>query len=49
MAASTLENTIDEKPNDESLAAIVEGNAFLESGAAGRFSSGRDLIEAALS
>lgn len=38
-----------EEPNEESLAAIAEGNAFLASGKDGRFSNGRDLIEAALS
>lgn len=38
-----------EEPNDESLAAIAEGNAFLASGEEGRFSNARDLIEAATS
>lgn len=38
-----------EEPNDESLAAIREGDAFLASGKEGRFSSGHDLIEAAMS
>lgn len=37
-----------EGPNEESLAAIAEGNAFLASGATGRFASGHDLIEAAM-
>lgn len=38
-----------EEPNDESLSAIVEGDRFLASGKAGRFASGRDLLEAAMS
>lgn len=38
-----------EEPNDESLAAISEGNAFLASGKPGRFTSGDDLLEAAMS
>ena len=38
-----------EEPNDESLAAIVEGDRFLASGKAGRFASGHDLLEAAMS
>lgn len=38
-----------EEPNDESLAAISEGNAFLASGKPGRFTSGGDLLEAAMS
>ena len=38
-----------EEPNEESLAAIAEGDAFLASGKEGRFSSARDLIEAAMS
>ena len=37
-----------EEPNEESLAAIAEGNAFLASGAEGRYANGRDLIEAAM-
>jgi DNA-damage-inducible protein J len=37
-----------EEPNDESLGAIREGDAFLASGKQGRFSDGRSLIEAAL-
>ena len=36
-----------EGPNEESLAAIAEGDAFLASGQGGRFANGRDLIEAA--
>ena len=36
-----------EEPNEESLAAIAEGDAFLASGQGGRFANGRDLIEAA--
>ena len=39
----------DDEPNAESLAAIEEGDRFLESGRAGRFSDGASLIEAALS
>ena len=38
-----------EEPNDESLSAISEGNDFLSSGKSGRFTSGRDLLEAAMS
>ena len=38
-----------EEPNDESLAAIAEGDRFLSSGKTGRFTSGHDLIEAAMS
>ena len=38
-----------EVPNAESLEAIAEGDAFLASGNPGRFSNGRDLIEAAMS
>lgn len=38
-----------EEPNEESLAAIVEGDAFLASGRPGRYSSGRELLEAAMS
>lgn len=37
-----------EEPNEESLAAIAEGDAFLASGQGGRFTSGHDLIEAAM-
>lgn len=36
-----------EEPNEESLAAIAEGDAFLASGQSGRFANGHDLIEAA--
>ena len=36
-----------EGPNEESLAAIAEGDAFLASGQSGRFANGHDLIEAA--
>ena len=35
------------EPNEESLAAIAEGDAFLASGQGGRFANGHDLIEAA--
>lgn len=38
-----------EEPNAESLDAIHEGDEFLSSGKRGRFSSGADLIAAALS
>ncbi len=38
-----------EEPNDESLEAIREGDAFLASGKDGRFTSGSDLIVVALS
>ena len=38
-----------EEPNAESLDAIREGDEFLSSGKKGRFSSGADLIAAALS
>ena len=38
-----------EEPNDESLEAIREGNAFLASGKKGRFTNGEDLIAEALS
>lgn len=38
-----------EEPNNESLYAIAEGERFLASGKEGRFSSGHDLIEAAIS
>ena len=34
-----------EGPNEESLAAIAEGDAFLASGQSRRFANGRDLIE----
>lgn len=37
-----------EEPNDESLEAIREGDAFLASGKEGRFTSGADLIAAAM-
>lgn len=37
-----------EEPNFESLEAIAEGDAFLASGNPGRFTNGRDLIEAAM-
>lgn len=37
-----------EEPNDESLAAIAEGDAFLSSGKPGRFSSGADLLKVAM-
>ena len=37
-----------EEPNEESLAAIAEGSAFLASGAGGRYANGCDLIEAAM-
>lgn len=37
-----------EEPNDESLASIREGDAFLASGAEGRYASGADLITAAM-
>ena len=36
-----------EGPNEESLAAIAEGDAFLASGQGGRFANGHDLMEAA--
>lgn len=35
------------EPNEESLAAIAEGDAFLASGQSGRFANGHDLIESA--
>lgn len=38
-----------EEPNDESLAAIDEGNRFLASGTEGRFTRGHDLIQTAMS
>lgn len=38
-----------EEPNTESLEAIHEGDAFLSSGKKGRFTSGSDLIAAAMS
>lgn len=38
-----------EEPNDESLGAIREGDAFLASGKDGRFTSGSDLIAVAMS
>ena len=37
-----------EEPNAESLEAIREGDAFLVSGKEGRFSSGADLVAAAM-
>lgn len=37
-----------EEPNAESLEAIHEGDAFLASGKKGRFSTGADLIAAAM-
>lgn len=37
-----------EEPNAESLEAIREGDAFLASGKEGRFSSGADLVAAAM-
>ena len=37
-----------EEPNDESLAAIREGDSFMASGKKGRFSNGADLIAAAM-
>ncbi|MBR3158270.1 MAG: type II toxin-antitoxin system RelB/DinJ family antitoxin [Atopobiaceae bacterium] len=37
-----------DEPNDESIEAIAEGDAFLASGAAGRFSDAQSLIDAAL-
>ena len=36
------------EPNDDTLAAIEEGNAFLDSDKPGRFTNGADLIVAAL-
>lgn len=36
-----------EGPNEESLAAIAEGDAFLASGQGGRFANGHDLMESA--
>ena len=36
------------EPNDDTLAAIEEGNAFLDSDKPGRFTNGADLIAAAL-
>lgn len=38
-----------EEPNEESLEAITEGDAFLASGKKGRFTSGADLIAEAMS
>lgn len=38
-----------EEPNDETLAAMAEGEAFLSSGKEGRFSDAHSLIESALS
>lgn len=35
-----------EEPNEESLAAMTEGDAFLASGQNGRFANGRDLLKA---
>ena len=37
-----------EEPNEESLEAIAEGDAFLASGRQGRFDNGADLIAAAM-
>lgn len=37
-----------EEPNDASVAAIREGDAFLSSGKEGRYSNGADLIAAAM-
>ena len=37
-----------EEPDEESRAAIQEGDEFLASGKAGRFTDGKSLIEAAL-
>lgn len=42
-------NFAPEEPNAESLEAIREGDAFLSSGEKGRFTSGADLIAAAMS
>lgn len=39
---------VPEEPNAESLEAIREGNAFLESDKEGRFASGADLVTAAI-
>lgn len=38
-----------EEPNDESLAAMAKGNAFLSTGRPGRFENGHDLLKAAMS
>lgn len=38
-----------EEPNDESLAAMAEGSAFLSIGRPERFENGHDLLEAAMS
>ncbi|MDO4290807.1 MAG: type II toxin-antitoxin system RelB/DinJ family antitoxin [Eggerthellaceae bacterium] len=37
-----------EEPNEESLEAIREGDAFLASGKEGRFTNGADLLKAAM-
>ena len=37
-----------EEPNDESLEAIAEGDAFLANGRRGRFNDAQSLIDAAL-
>lgn len=37
------------EPNEETLVAIAEGNAFLDSDKPGRFTNGADLIAAAMS
>lgn len=39
---------VPEEPNDESLEAIREGDAFINSGKEGRFDNGADLIAAAM-
>lgn len=39
---------VPEEPNEESLAAMAEGDAFLASGQRGRFANGHDLIEATM-
>lgn len=38
-----------EEPNEESRAAIAEGDAFLASGKAGRFTDAHSLVQAAVS
>lgn len=38
-----------EELNEESLAALAEGNAFMASGKKGEFTNGHDLLEAAQS
>ena len=42
-----LLNSVD-RPNMESLEAIREGNAFMDTGKLGRFDNAADLIDAAL-